>query len=270
MKLRARFALLLVVLIMLPCQCLFPQEATTKKPTESATPEQMTVENTAKFSKIHCELPSCVQKVLYFSNVTQPYDLQDVTNAMRTIAEISRVQQVPGARIIIVEGTAEQVAMAEKLAAEIDKDKRRFGGLGYRIDLKIQESESEKKGHTRLYSFLTEARETARVSAGRQGPAQSQNEPASENRQPSDSTNARTVECRILAENEHTVELNVELTVVSDSEREPGTGPSPSLRIKQHVTVELDKPTVISRVDDPDGNRTFTIELTATRIKERS
>jgi hypothetical protein len=26
----------------------------------------------------------------------------------------------------------------------------------------------------------------------------------------------------------------------------------------------------ISKVDDPDGNRTFTIEVTATRIKEKS
>jgi hypothetical protein len=34
--------------------------------------------------------------------------------------------------------------------------------------------------------------------------------------------------------------------------------------------VELDKPTTISKVDDPDGNRTFTIEVTATRSKEKS
>jgi hypothetical protein len=268
MELRARFAVLLLVAIMLPSRWLFPQEGTTKKPTESTAPEQTTGENTARFSKIHCELPSCVQKVIYFSNVTQPSDFQDVTNAMRTIAEISRVQQVPGARIIIVEGTAEQVAMAEKLAVEIDKDKRRFGGLGYRIDLKVQESESEKKAQTRLYSFLTEARDTAKVSAGRQATAKGQDGPASESKQPSDSGNARGVECRILAENEHTVELNVELTPANDSEREPGA-PPPSLRIRQHVTVELDKPTVISRVDDPDDNRSFTIELTATRVKGR-
>jgi hypothetical protein len=44
----------------------------------------------------------------------------------------------------------------------------------------------------------------------------------------------------------------------------------PLLRVRENVTVELDKPTVISRIDDPDGDRSFTIELTATRIKDRS
>jgi hypothetical protein len=46
-------------------------------------------------------------------------------------------------------------------------------------------------------------------------------------------------------------------------------GAAPLLRSRVVVTVELDKPTVISRIDDPDGNSSFTIELTATRIKER-
>lgn len=267
MELWARFVFLALALTMLPSR-LLPQEVTPKKPTES-TPEQTAAES-ARFSKTHCEIPACVQKVLYFSNVSQPYELQDVTNTMRTIAEISRIQQIAGDRIIILEGTAEQVAIAEKLAAEIDKDKRRFGGLGYRINLKVQESESDKTVRTRRYSFLTEAREAVRVSAERQAPAHGQNEPTPENKQPADSGNARKVDWLILAENEHTVELSVEVALMGNSEHESGAASSAPLRIRQHVTVELDKPTAISRVDDPDSNRSFTIELTATRIKERS
>jgi hypothetical protein len=76
-----------------------------------------------------------------FFNISQPTELQDVVNAIRVIAEMQRVQQVISGGIIIIEGTAEQVAVAEKLATEIHKGKRRFGGLGYRIDLKRQESE---------------------------------------------------------------------------------------------------------------------------------
>jgi len=268
MEFRARFLLLGLVLTILPSR-LFAQEAARKKPTESSTPEQATVENT-RVSKTHCEIPSCVQKVLYFSNVSLPNDFQDVTNTMRTIAEISRIQQIPGDRIIILEGTAEQVAIAEKLAAEIDRNKRRFGGLGYRIDLEVQESESDKPVHTRRYSFLTEAREAARVSEVRETPARTQSEPVPEKKQPTESGDVRRVECLILAESEHTVELSVEVALMSNSEHAPGGTSSPSLRIKQHVTVELDRPTAISRVDDPDSNRSFTIELTATRIKERS
>jgi hypothetical protein len=267
---RAGFALLLLTLVIFPSPCVLSQEATAKKPTENAAPEQTTIESNTKFSRTHCEVPSCVQKVLYFSNLSQPADFQDVVNAMRVIAEIPRVQQILGAQIIVIEGTAEQVAMAERLAAEIDKDKRRFGGLGYRIDLKIQESEGDKKLHSRLYSFVTEARQAARVSIGRQAPAQVQNEPASESKQPSDASNARSIECRILAENERRLELSVEAALASDTTNQPSGGTPPSLRIRVHVTVELDRPTVISRIDDPDGDRSFTIELTATRIKDKS
>ncbi|HET6176342.1 MAG TPA: hypothetical protein VFE61_05370 [Candidatus Sulfotelmatobacter sp.] len=190
-------------------------------------------------------------------------------NAMRAIAEIQRVQLIMGSQIIIIEGTAEQVAMAEKLAAEIDKDKRRFGGLGYRIDLKIQESEGDKRLHSRLYSFVSEARQTARMSVGGQAPAQVPSAPASETKVPPDSSNARGIECRILAEHERTLELTVETAFSSDTMRGAEIGAAPLLRSRVLVTVELDKPTVISRIDDSHGNSSFTIELTATRIKDR-
>jgi hypothetical protein len=269
MATRTRFAALLLLFAILPFRWLFPQEATVKKPTESAAPEQPTTERNARLSSTHCDAQSCVQRVLYFSNISQPVDMQDVVNAVRVIAEIQRAQPIPGAQIIIIEGTAEQVAMAEKLAAEIDKDKRRFGGLGYRIDLKFQESGGDKKLHSRLYSLVTEARQTARVSIGRQAPPQAQNESVSETKNPSDSSNARSVECRILGENERTLELSVETEFTSDAPHEPGSGSPPVLRTRAHVTVQLDRPTVISVIDDSDGNSSFTIELTATRIKER-
>jgi hypothetical protein len=266
---RTRFAALLLIFAIFPYRWLFPQEVTAKKPTESPASEQTTTENNARFSRTHCDVPSCVQKVLYFSNISQPVDMQDVVNVMRAIVDMQRVQQILGSQIIIIEGTAEQVAMGEKLAAEIDKAKRRFGGLGYRIDLKIQESEGDKKLRSRLYSFVSEARQTARVSSGRQASAQLPSEPASETKQPSDSSNARGMECRILAEYERTLELIVEAAFSSDTTHEPDGGAAPLLRSRVHVTVELDKPTVISKIADLDGDSSFTIELTATRIKER-
>ncbi len=269
MATRTRFAALLLIFTILPSRWLFPQEATVKKPVESAPPEQTTTESNSRLSKTHCDFPSCVQKVLYFSNISQPVDLQDVVNAVRVIAEIQRAQPIAGAQIIIIEGTAEQVAVAEKLAAEIDKGKRRFGGLGYRIELKFQESGGDKKLHSRLYSLVTDVRQTARVSIGRPTPPQVQNESASETKHPSDSSNARSVECRILAENERTLELSVEAEFTGDGPPEAGSGSPPVFRTRAHVTVQLDKPTIISMVDDSDGNASFTIELTATRIKER-
>ncbi len=255
---RPGFALLLLALAVFPSRCALAQEAAA-------------ADGNAKLSRTHCEvLSSCVRKILYFSNVSQPTDLQDVVNAIRVIADIQRVQQILSGSILVVEGTPEQVALAEKLADAIDKGKRRFGGLGYRIDLKIQESQGDKKLHSRPYSFVTEARQTATVSIKRRTPAPVPQEPATEAKPPSDPSPSRSIECRILIENERTLELSVEAEFASDVTNDSSGATPPLLRVRENVTVELDKPTVISRIDDPDGDRSFTIELTATRIKDRS
>ena len=67
------------------------------------------------------ELEQSVIKSFYLSNLSAASELQDVVNALRQILEFSRVQQVPSQNMIIVRGTPDQVALAEKLINDIDK-----------------------------------------------------------------------------------------------------------------------------------------------------
>jgi hypothetical protein len=214
------------------------------------------------------------------SNLSQPYELQDFVNSLRTIGEISRIQQIPSEQLVIVRGTPEQLALAEKLADEIDKEKKRFGGMGYRLDFKVSESEGDKKLRSRVYSLVTEGRETAKLGIGRRVPAPSQSEAATESKQSPEVVPGRNIECRVVAENERTIELHVDAAFsipntweyAKDEKAElNGMGnPDPTLlRVKDRVIVELGKPTIISVLDDPDSERTFQIEVTAIRIKER-
>ena len=69
------------------------------------------------------ELEQNVIKTFYLSNISQPTELQDVVNALRTILEINRLQQLPSQGAIVVRGTPDQVALAEKLIEDIDKAK---------------------------------------------------------------------------------------------------------------------------------------------------
>src|SRR6267142_3895225 len=69
------------------------------------------------------ELEQNVIKTFYLSNLSQPTELQDVVNAMRTILEINRIQQLPSQSAIVVRGTPDQVALAEKIIGDIDKAK---------------------------------------------------------------------------------------------------------------------------------------------------
>ena len=69
------------------------------------------------------ELEQSVIKTFYLGNVSAPTDLQDVVNAIRTILEVQRIQQIPSQNAIIVRGTPDQLALAQKMIDDIDKSK---------------------------------------------------------------------------------------------------------------------------------------------------
>ena len=69
------------------------------------------------------ELEQNVIKTFYLGNVATATDLQDVVNAIRTILEVQRIQQIPSQNAIVVRGTPDQLALAQKMIDDIDKSK---------------------------------------------------------------------------------------------------------------------------------------------------
>ena len=69
------------------------------------------------------ELEQSVIKTFYLGNVSSPNDLQDAVNTVRQILDVARIQQVASQNAIVVRGTPDQVALAEKLLSDIDKAK---------------------------------------------------------------------------------------------------------------------------------------------------
>jgi len=69
------------------------------------------------------ELDQSVIKTFYLSNLSQATELQDVVNAMRTLLEVSRIQQLQSQNAVIVRGTPDQIALAQKLVDDLDKAK---------------------------------------------------------------------------------------------------------------------------------------------------
>ena len=69
------------------------------------------------------ELDQSVIKTFYLSNLSQPTELQDVVNAMRTLLEVQRIQQLQSQNAIIVRGTPDQIALAQKFVDDLDKAK---------------------------------------------------------------------------------------------------------------------------------------------------
>jgi len=69
------------------------------------------------------EVEQSVIKTFYLSNVSTPQELQDMVNAMRQILEIARIQQLPTQNAIVIRGTPDQMALAQKLIGDLDKSK---------------------------------------------------------------------------------------------------------------------------------------------------
>ncbi len=69
------------------------------------------------------ELEQSVIKTFYLTNLSQPTELQDVVNTLRQILEINRLQPLPTQSAIVVRGTPDQVALAQKLVSDLDKPK---------------------------------------------------------------------------------------------------------------------------------------------------
>jgi general secretion pathway protein D len=67
------------------------------------------------------ELEQNVVRTFYLSNLSQPTELQDLVNTIRTIVEVNRVQQLPTQGAIVARGTPDQIALVQKLIDDIDK-----------------------------------------------------------------------------------------------------------------------------------------------------
>ena len=62
-----------------------------------------------------CKVTTCYIKVLYLPDLSVP-QLQDLTTRVRTTAGISRVMPIKSRHVLVIRGTSEQVARAEKLS----------------------------------------------------------------------------------------------------------------------------------------------------------
>jgi general secretion pathway protein D len=67
------------------------------------------------------ELEQSVLKTFYLSNLSQPTELQDVVNAIRAVLDVQRVQQLLSQNALVVRGTPDQIALAQKLVDDLDK-----------------------------------------------------------------------------------------------------------------------------------------------------
>jgi len=64
-----------------------------------------------------------VTRIFYLQNLTSPQELQEVMTGMRTVTDVRKVFPINSQSAIVVRGTTDQVALAEKVLLDLDKAK---------------------------------------------------------------------------------------------------------------------------------------------------
>jgi general secretion pathway protein D len=69
------------------------------------------------------EVEQNVMRTFYLKNISTPAELQEAGNVVRQVLDISRVQLLAAQDALILRGTPDQMVLAEKLLADLDKPK---------------------------------------------------------------------------------------------------------------------------------------------------
>ena len=69
------------------------------------------------------EYETNVMRTFYLRNVSNPSELQEVVGTLKGLLDVTRIQVNPTHSTITLRGTPDQLALAEKLVAEVDKPK---------------------------------------------------------------------------------------------------------------------------------------------------
>jgi general secretion pathway protein D len=93
------------------------------------------------------ELEQSVLKTFYLTNLSAPTELQDVVNAIRAVLDVQRVQQLLSQNALVVRGTPDQIALAEKLVEDLDKARPHRGHASQQRQVAHAGTESADQRH---------------------------------------------------------------------------------------------------------------------------
>lgn len=213
-----------------------------------------------------------VVKTYYFSHLARPTEIQDAVNAMRTILEIQRVQPVPERSAIVVRGTEDQIARADKLIADLDQSRAAAGPAAYKLEFTVHQFENGKKINDRSYSVIVE-RGRARDDANRYSLKAGSKIPVLTGSAGAGQYNYMDIgmnfDCRLWGPDDGLM-LQSTVEVSSLSMPQQGSPNQPTVRqAKADLVSPISgaKPVTIASFDEVDAPRRMDIEVTATKLR---
>jgi len=102
---------------------------------------------------------------VYLKNMTQPNDANDLQTAVRNMVSRAKVYYNPSANAIVLRGTAEDLAMAQKVIADLDLPKK-----VYRLVYTVEMMDGAKALSAQHYALVAVMNERATLRLGNRVP----------------------------------------------------------------------------------------------------
>lgn len=245
--LRSMNSLLVAVALVVPCAGLAAQ-SDDAKPGESKQVEKY--------------------QTMYVSNVTQQNDLNDIQTDLRNMISHAKIYSVPSQRAISIRGTPEEIELAQKIVADLDRSRK-----AYRLAFSIIVTENGKRTGAQNFSLVATAGERTLFKLGSKVPIVTGSFDTG-----SSNANSQVQYQDVGLGIEATVDnfadglrLNSTVEQSALSEEKSGAGPQDPV-VRQNVlhgisTLVLGKPLVLGSIDIPGSTRRQEIEVVAELVK---
>jgi hypothetical protein len=207
-----------------------------------------------------------VYQTLYLSNLTQPSDANDLVGDLRNMLPRSKMIYVPSQGAISFKGSPEDMALAQKILADLDKTKKI-----YRLTYTMTERDGAKTIGVQHFSIIV-------ASGSRTDAKQGSRVPISVATNAAPGSNAEITYIDIGQEIEASldgyfdgVRLRTKVVQSSIAEDKPGIGtPDPVIRqttLEGTSTRVQGKPLVLGSLDIPGSNRHQEVEVVSELVR---
>jgi type II secretory pathway component GspD/PulD (secretin) len=202
-----------------------------------------------------------IYQSIYLNNITQQNDANEVVNGLRNMISKARVYLASSQNAILVHGSAEDIALAQKIVADLDRPRK-----VYRLTYSIAETDGGKRSGAQRYSLLAVAGDKTTLKQGSRVPIVTGTGSA-------DSPGAQVQYVDVGLHIEATLDgrgdglrLRTKVEQTSLSDEKPGVSQDPVLRqtvLDGEATLVPGKPLILGSLDVPGVAHRQEIEVLA-------
>ncbi|MGA2852437.1 MAG: secretin N-terminal domain-containing protein [Terracidiphilus sp.] len=208
-------------------------------------------------------------QTIYLVNMTQQNDLNDVQTALRNMLGRAKIFGVPSQNAITIRGSAEDVQLAQKICADLDRPKK-----VYRLTYTIHDAESAQHADARHFALVVSSGGKATFKQGSKVPIVTGNfdvATSSANSQVQYQDVGLNIEAGVDAYADGGLRLRSRIELSSLAEEKSGVGAQDPVMTQTLVdgTARLTpgKPFVLGSIEVPGSTRQQEIEVVADLVQ---